>query len=256
MPKYRQSEQELRRHLCEQLRFLLASATSFDEGFEGEAKRLATTIRVLVHDTKHSKSLLHLLKIKGAIKMHNTAHPFDAGNLMPHQGLVVMKVEAPGGVGTSVSFTLFGEEEPYTDNPPGQPRAKVTYEPRVSAPPGRLELTIVPFNRWWEETVIKDKTGTLFRREDLVLAIANKEGGAHVDPELDEEYARLTRSHSQGWQVITEGIRQPPDNSIVAASIRQIAHELLVSIEQAFPDLWTDVSRTAIHDGRARLPPR
>ena len=116
-------------------------------------------------------------------------------------------------------------------------RAKVTYEPRVSAPGNGEQPTAVPFTKWWGEIVVKDKTGQLFSRKDLVLAMANKEGGAHVDSHLDEAYARLARFNAMGWQVNTEGIRQPPDNSIVAASIRQIAHEVLASVEQSFPDV-------------------
>ena len=237
MAKYKQTRQDLRNHLCEQLRFLRASAASFDKGFEGEAKRLATTIRLLLHDTKSSKSLLHLLKMKHALKMHNTAHPFDPRNRAPHQGLMLMRLEVPGGVSGSISFKLFGEQEPNTDAPSDEPRAKMTYVPRLEAPGTTGRATEVPFTPWWEDIVIKDRGGQVFTRKDLIVAMANKEGGAHVDPELDEEYARLTRLHSQGWQVITEGIRQPPDNSIVAASIRQIAHEVLISIEQALPDL-------------------
>ena len=241
MAKYKQTDQDLRNHLCEQLRFLRASAASFDEGFEGEAKRLATTVRLLVHDTKKSKSLLHQLKLKHAIQMHNTAHPFNPRNLLPHQGLVVMRVKSPEGAGASITFTLFGREEPNTDAPPDKPRAEMTYVPRVNAPGGGpWTPTDVSFTSWWEEIVIKDGEGQVFSRKDLILAMANKEGGAHVAPELDEAYAKLTRFHSQGWQVRTEEVRQPADNSLAEASVRQIAHEFLVSVERAFPDLWAD----------------
>jgi hypothetical protein len=237
MAKYEQTNKELRNNLCDQLQFLRASAASFDKGFEGEAKRLATTVRVLVHDTERSKSLLHLLELKQGIGMHNTARPFDSNNLAPHQGLVVMRMEVPPNVGGSLTLTLLGEEQPYTDAPLDKPRAKVTYVPRVHMPDGPWAATRVPFTTWWEEIVIKDRQGNVFTRKDIILAMANKEGGAHVDPELDEAYARLTRFYSQGWQVRTGRIRQPPDNSLVAASIRQIAHEVLVSIEPFLPEL-------------------
>lgn len=96
-----------------------------------------------------------------------------------------------------------------------------------------MESTKVSFKNWWEEIVVKDRNGEVFTRKDLVLAVANKEGGAHVDPQLDEAFAELTRFNSLGWQVDTRGIRTPPDNSIVDASIRQIAHELLCSVEES-----------------------
>ncbi|PKM42871.1 MAG: hypothetical protein CVV03_09425 [Firmicutes bacterium HGW-Firmicutes-8] len=50
--------QELEEHLREQLEFLELSAESYDRGKDGEAKRLASTIRVLVHETRSSHSLL------------------------------------------------------------------------------------------------------------------------------------------------------------------------------------------------------
>ena len=235
MAGYEQTDEDLRNHLCDELRFLRASAASFDGGQEGEAKRLATTVRVLLHDTKQSESLLQQLKLKQAIGMYNTAHPFNPNNLAPHQGLVVMRMDVPPNVGGSLTVTLLGEGQPYTDAPPDKPRARVAYVPRVHMPDGPWAPTRVPFTTWWEEIVIKDRQGNVFTRKDIVLAMANKEGGAHVDPKLDEAYAKLTRFHSQGWQVRTDTIRQPPDNSLVAASVRQIAYEVLVSIEQSFP---------------------
>ena len=85
--------------------------------------------------------------------------------------------------------------------------------------------------------MIRDKNGETFARKELVLALANKDGGAHVDPQLDERYASLSRLNSLGWQVQTGDIRLPPDNSVVAANVRQIAYELLTSLEGTFPDL-------------------
>ena len=65
MAKVPRAGNELRRQLDEQQRFIKNSAQSFDDGFEGEAKRLALTIRVLVHDTSQSHSLLSQVDKKG-----------------------------------------------------------------------------------------------------------------------------------------------------------------------------------------------
>jgi hypothetical protein len=48
-------------NLAESIDFLNLSASSFDNGYEAEAKRLAVTLRVLLHDTAQSHSLLGLL---------------------------------------------------------------------------------------------------------------------------------------------------------------------------------------------------
>ena len=58
------SEEDWLEHLDEQIDFLKASSTSFDTGFHGEIKRLAISVRVLVHDTSNSTSLLALLDKK------------------------------------------------------------------------------------------------------------------------------------------------------------------------------------------------
>lgn len=51
-------------HLREQMRFIESSAAAYDNGFEGEGKRLATVLRVLMHDTSGSHSVLGQLGVK------------------------------------------------------------------------------------------------------------------------------------------------------------------------------------------------
>src|SRR3954467_14968214 len=65
-----QSKAELDNHLKEQSGSLRASMRSYDEGFEGEAKRLAVTIRVLVHNTSRSHAIRFHLE-PGALKINS-----------------------------------------------------------------------------------------------------------------------------------------------------------------------------------------
>lgn len=53
--------------LPEQCDYLMASAARFDEGYHHESKRLAVTLRVLVHDTRDSASLLGQLGVKDTL---------------------------------------------------------------------------------------------------------------------------------------------------------------------------------------------
>jgi hypothetical protein len=46
---------------------------------------------------------------------------------------------------------------------------------------------------------VKDADGTLFARKDFIMALANKEGGAHVDPEILESYNKIANLNSLGW---------------------------------------------------------
>jgi hypothetical protein len=65
--------QDFREHLIEQLGFLASSAAEYDAGTESEAKRLATTIRVLVHDTSRSRSVLTHLGVRDRLPWTDTA---------------------------------------------------------------------------------------------------------------------------------------------------------------------------------------
>jgi hypothetical protein len=60
-------------HLHEQMTFLRGSAESYDAGDFSEAKRLATTLRLLLHDTKKSRSLLTHLGLKNKLRFVDTA---------------------------------------------------------------------------------------------------------------------------------------------------------------------------------------
>lgn len=75
-------------------------------------------------------------------------------------------------------------------------------------------------------------------RKELVLQLANQEGGAHVDPNLNEDYEALARRNHLGWHMesrdesglITIGAT-PFEGDAVAISVRQIAYELLTTLE-------------------------
>ena len=82
------------------------------------------------------------------------------------------------------------------------------------------------FNDWWNEIIFDDKKNK-FTRRDIVTYVANQDGGAHVDPELDESYATLTKMDSLGWTGYN--VNKPLNNPAYQA-IRTIANEVLYSI--------------------------
>ncbi len=201
MAKRPLTNDELRAHLEEQLGFIEASATSFDGGLEGEAKRLAVTIRVLLHDTKASHSLLGQLNAKN-VDFFDTAFEFDPKNISPHGGLVFIAH--------------------------GPPRTR--YVAMLDDVPVKH---MTPFDTWWNAPVFVDKERRELSRKDLVLTAANQDGGAHVDPALDDVYYSLTRGNSLGWTVSENGIARPMEGPERAA-IRQIAHEVLKTFKPGY----------------------
>lgn len=190
-----QAPESLREHLEEQLEFLRRSGDAYDEGFKAEAKRLAVTLRLLLHDTGRSHSLLGQLGLKDR-NFLSTAVPHRAENKLTHGGLIVMAMGqadteyvAPLDDCTTHRWLLFGE--------------------------------------WWGETVFEDDQNNLLSREDLILTVANKDGGAHVDPELTEVYARLSRDNSMAWVQKTPSGEERPIPHPERAAVRQVAHEVL-----------------------------
>ena len=200
-----QNRPALRVLLREQYEFLNLSAASFDAGFEAEAKRLAVALRVLLHDTASSTSLLGQLGVKDRIKYVDTALRLNPSNLLTTNGLAVLA-------------TTTGE--------PAKWRAPLD---SLAQPRQHPDAT---FASWWTSAVTKDQDGEMWNRKELVLALANRDGGAHVDPALDERYLRLAHENTMGWIEVTPDGEQPMRNSPVLASVRQIAHEVIRAIEK------------------------
>lgn len=161
------TQEDLDANLIEQLAFLESSASAFDNGFAGEAKRLAVTVRVLLHDTPKSTSLLTLLGKKEA-KFVDTAAPVNEQNVLSHSSLVQVLV-GPSG---STPLPLLDE---------GPFNRQINFDP------------------WWNGIVFVDKDKNEFSRKDIVLTLANKEGGAHVDTTLDRKYTDLRKNNSLNW---------------------------------------------------------
>jgi hypothetical protein len=190
--------------------FLVRSAASYDEGYEAEAKRLAVTLRVLMHDTSASKSLLGQLGVKSRLAFTDTAEPIRPTNLMATPGLVIMKF-------TSTEHGSHGEYVPPLD----------------MLSPGRIKPP-VPFAAWWNNRVMKEQNGHTWSRRDFVTELASKEGGAHVDPRLNEQYERLARRNGLGWEVHAPGtgLAKAFTGNPVAASVRQIAFEVIDTFQR------------------------
>jgi hypothetical protein len=203
--EYRQSKKELQQHLEDTLQALELSANAFDNGFQGEAKRLAAAIRVLVHDTPSSKSLLGQLGQK-TIPFYDTSIPRHPKTIMTYSGLTAMSI-TPQGATQVAPLDHF---------------------------PSDCRSQWVSFDEWWNRVIFVDQKGNETTRKDLILAVANKDGGAHVDPVLGENYANLSRRNSLAWRF--SGARgDVPLEGPEKAAVRQIAHEVLKSLNPAMP---------------------
>jgi hypothetical protein len=89
------------------------------------------------------------------------------------------------------------------------------------------------FNNWWNTVIFVYEGGRQLTRKDLVLAVSNQDGGAHVDPALNENYARLSRLNALG-RFTSDETGMVPLGDAELVSVRQIAHELLKSLKPGY----------------------
>jgi len=208
--RYTQTNIDLNAHLKEQIQFLTVSAESYDKGNEWEAKRLAVAIRTLLHDTAKSKSLLAQINGKSTL-FYNTANDCNPDKYFPPlMGLTMIK-------GESNSIRLCAPLSTYISRWKDKDK--------------------IPFSEWWNQIVIYDTDKNTLTRKDLILKVANTDGGAHIDPELDADYAALTRLKSLGITRISIGLPQDVGLEVTLASIRQITYEVILSLKDDFPQL-------------------
>jgi hypothetical protein len=192
--------------LREQMGFLRTSLGSFYEGNFAESVRIATTIRVLVHETGKSKPLL--------------VHAMPSGLELPILDHAWEKTEHEQILGFTVGVRLGSTLAPAVDL-------------------ASLHYSLSSVGAWWNRTVFTfpSQFGTqlVYRRKQVILILANKEGGAHVDENEDPDYRRLMTNAPLSFAV--SGVRlETPDLAKFLAA--QSGVEMLDCLKRNFfPDV-------------------
>ena len=157
---------DFKAQLFRQLGFLWRSCDAYDQGRTDEAVRIATVIRVLIHDTPKSTSLLNHL---GALNINLAS---TVSNLNHSKSAFL------SGMGRMTITST-----------------KTTWKPAINS--SAIDKQI-PLAEWWDQVVyiFGEVRAT---RKSLVLAAANKDGGAHVDSSLTPEYETLMTTGERGW---------------------------------------------------------
>jgi hypothetical protein len=178
----------------------------FDAGTRVAAYPLAVCLRVLLHQTSQSASLLTQLGLQSSLRFLDTSVHVDPRNLIPsHTGLCILQMSM--GVGSS-------------------------WVPLHSCHAEHVNPAL-RFDRWWNDAVIRDWTRETWSRAKIVLDLANKEGGGHVDPNQPLDLKALEEDNSMGWTHSDPivGKEQPVLNGPLLPSVRQVAHEMQSTLE-------------------------
>jgi hypothetical protein len=185
--------------LRRQLLFLRNSVDAYDSGCIEESIRVAVVIRVLLHDARY-KSLLHAIGKKESLKLVTTAASIPEGQIENY------KAEF-----TSCDFLrrmTFSDDFEYDPVSEG--------EPEVSC------------DDWWLQPVYF-RNGMIFNRKDVVLAAANKDGGAHVS-EPDTNLNALKEPVWTKREISADGeVRLTPLDNHHFRILRRLGDEILMS---------------------------
>lgn len=220
---------EFSQQLLRQLRFLYTSAHLYDQGFHDEAIRIATSIRVLVHSTNISTSLLKHLGQEN-IEINSTVLDDEEG-LPEHIVFIAgrMYIVASGIPTDPEKLKEFNKNSPIKFDGSGSTYIlPACYENNFAEPPHRI-----PLKRWCKQWILFRSEN--YTREDIYLGAANKDGGAHVDGVFDnKEYGRKYENiaYKGAFGVLEKEIDgQTIENSssISSAILRQMAHEILTT---------------------------
>jgi hypothetical protein len=208
------SEEALLELLREQFELLKGASMRYDGGDELEVINIASRLRVILQGPK---SLIGQLYLAKDLRFRDTStHRLD-----PERNICIANIwpqVMPDGA----------HWRPLLDGwPNGHPKP----------PPQHLRT-------WWTEPIMPTSTPDGFdhtprySREDLVLSVANQDGGAHVD-QRDAGYDQLTRDYFTIEVAIRSGDTvapyKPVQGNAVNVCIRQIAHEVLFTLSVDLP---------------------
>jgi len=195
-------DQRIDKKFQEQLGFLARSCEMFDNGHEEEALRLATSLRVFLHDTRSSTSLLSHMGLNGIDVLSTSRGHGDWQDYLAH------------------------EIRPVSPSP-------VWVRPLLGN-----EFNAIPKADWWNVESVFSHGGESYTRRVIICSAANKDGGAHVDSKLEEYYEilcageygpSLTVDPKGGGQYpFTTGVPHYAKNAHLGL-IRQFAHEFLTT---------------------------
>jgi hypothetical protein len=224
--------------LDRQLKFMNRSCADFDKGEYDEAIRIALTIRVLVHDTRQSTSLLTHMGIKETLSYVDTG--VYRSLLDPATQTWVNQI-SPGSVVAASSPVDVGLVE-LGDAGGGRvgwfaPLRLQRFKPGTL--PAKATRGASPFDVWWNDPLVESSNQKSFSRSNLILIMANQDGGGHVDASLDKDYKDLIldplmqAEHGSFVEDKTMGGDIPDAlHNVAFASVRQIAFELVTTLER------------------------
>lgn len=216
----------------EHLNVLFDHCKSYDEGKRHYASEISTNLRVLLYNTPQSHSLLSQLN-------EESTHFFDTSTAA-RQGDKKIVYVAPASGFAYCTVATNENKEPYQD---WHPSLHIFYDKKYRT----------QYESWWTSPVFYIDGKNTVSRRFVIKSMANSDRGAHVSPEIEEVYFKLTRESEHGISITRiegDAISNPSiaNNPALASSVskegsgmriagaivRQIAHEVLITLHKEY----------------------
>ena len=127
MVKYKRKKDELKEYWDDQINFLIREVNEFDNGSENEARRIASCLRILLHETKYSKSLVGQIGIN--LIYFSSSSFYNPANLLTSWTLLTLRL-GPDGI-QYLPNIIYDKDSRYF---------------------------CYTFDDWWNEVIFDDKT--------------------------------------------------------------------------------------------------
>lgn len=216
---------DMLRHLC----------AEFDSGRTEAALWIAVVLRTLLHTCKKnskeysSHALIDQLQEAGRVKaflFQDTAFPMPTTTQFTQGWRFGDHV-----CGINVrSSSIYAGLVCKTVNRVAEDSYAVDIAPNLDI--WNTEKKHIPFDEWWNKNIVFRDTANnqTLTRHKVVLMVANKDGGSHFDPKVPIEYD--TFRHPDLWKVKFDDKKIPFSKNPVHVSVRQIAWEVLQTINE------------------------
>lgn len=197
--KIRRSQSEYYNSFIEQLEFLKNAAYLYDKGNRSAIKMATPSLRTLFYKQRYGDILINLIPEINKDQFLTTCQFSD-------------KTIVFGG---SVINAFVNGKYIYLP---------LCYDDEAN------EAHFISFEHWWKGRILVSPD-TSFTREDLVRFVANKDGGTHVDPELEETYYNL-KNNLYSMQISYPNMPNIPFKELHLALLRQLVYEALASFKR------------------------
>jgi len=199
---------------------LTLSCEQFDKGSVAVAVQIATQLRVLVHDTDKSHSLLQQLGIKNSLQYSDSS--------IKHRGISFLHIEHMSNQVISISDSIYaGLLIKKMSNGDREHFPTLDFAPLLEA--NLHDTTKVDFDTWYTGQTMFECMGLKMTRKDIIYMLANREGGAHVDLRYSDAYKYFKEPTM--LNITINGLKACFRQNPVYVSVRQIAWELMESLK-------------------------